>query len=132
MSGSELLPHEENVSGLQLFGVAVLWLGVVDPELFVGRTRRHYERDVEHRIIVALVPHKHRFVTFMETLARLVHGLFTSLVIESHGTRGHRSQTDTGVMVLASRASRLKGDLKRCNISVSVLPLYLHITVLGL
>jgi hypothetical protein len=59
-----------------------------------------------------MVVHKHRFfVTFEETLARLVHALVTFLVIESHRTGVHPKARTAAVLRLAllprSRTLRL-------------------------
>ena len=70
-------------------------------------------------------------VTFNKPLARLVDGLLTLMVIFSHGTRLHRSQKETGMMVPATRATRPDGNLGDSNISLS-LRLYFHTIVLGL
>jgi hypothetical protein len=58
--------------------------------------------------------------SFKETLPCLQDALATIPVIFSHRTRGDRNQSDTRMMVPASRASRLKGNLSDCNISFSV------------
>ena len=55
-----------------LRNVTVLWLRVVYPKPFFGSLRRDDERHVENRLNLAMVAHKHRVVTFEETLARLV------------------------------------------------------------
>jgi hypothetical protein len=42
------------------------------------------------------------------------------MVIFSHGTRLHRNQKDTGMMVPATRATRPDGNLGDSNISLSL------------
>jgi hypothetical protein len=42
--------------------VTALWLWLVDPKLFISRTRRHDKRCVEHRLNVAMVAHKMHIV----------------------------------------------------------------------
>ena len=89
-----------------LLDVAVLWLWVVYPIPFFGSLRRDDVRGVDNRINLAMVAHEPRVgATFDETLARLVDGLFTFLVIGSHATRLHQKERDAGMMVPATRAS---------------------------
>ena len=116
-----------------LFDVTVLWLGIGDRKLFWGRPCRDEERCVEHRINVALVAHKmHVAVSFNETLARLVDGLVTILVIFTHGTSLDRNQNDTGMMVPASRASRFDDNLYDRNVCRTHYALHLDVVVFGI
>ena len=100
------------VGYMALLLVTPLWLWVGDRKPIWGRTRRHEERCVEHRLNVALIAHKMHFaVTFNEALARLVDALVTVGVIFSDGTSLDRNQYNTGMMVPASGASGFKDNL---------------------
>jgi hypothetical protein len=79
-----------------------------------------------------MVPHKlHFVVTFNEPLARCEYGLLTFHVIFSDGTRGDRNQSDTGMMVPASRPSRFEDNLCNCNVCRTSLAFHLDAVALS-
>jgi hypothetical protein len=73
----------------------------------------------------------HFAVSLKETLARLEDALVTVLVIFGYGTRVDRNQSDTGMMVPASRTSGFDYNLCKGEVCRSVLAFHFDALVLS-
>src|SRR5215212_4078369 len=116
----------------RLLDVTALWLWVQDYKPVCRCLRRGDERYVQNRISLASVAHNMHFaVSLKETLACLDDALVAVLVIFSYGTRVDRNQSDTWMMVPASRSSGFDYNLCKCEVCRSALAFHFDALVLS-